>query len=446
MIFYKGGQAKDRQAIRNFRNAQARSMQATADSRNQQNIQNQIKLIVENNDKMVEAAKQNVIPIIERIKDLKGQQVPVDSKEKHQKLINDLETKVTDVIGAVQRQTAMTSQMLGMLNLGGSGMSIPNTLNANLSTFVDDINRFGQSDNPNFVSSKQARKIQQTGMLEGEKEYQKETAGYNAILDAALPPTATAEERRAYIRLLQDNKRQFDGALDPGHFAVKAFNKQLEDAESIISSQRQQTLFELADLLSNPDLKTGILPSLLGPLQNILQSLNPDSKTVLADKFGDLALKERFAALTSLTVLEAFDYVKGNLNREEVRLVVGTAPGERGTVEGNIGILAGMMAMADRKRRFAQDAYSLMVDKGRYTERDVAEFLKARSSKEFSLQERKEFIIARDNYIKEMKEGRLGQKEKAEALVTPEATQNIGGNNQPPTVLNFNVANPSGTQ
>ena len=159
MIFYKGGQAKDRQAIRNFRNAQARSMQATADSRNQQNIQNQIKLIVENNDKMVEAAKQNVIPIIERIKDLKGQQVPVDSKEKHQKLINDLETKVTDVIGAVQRQTAMTSQMLGMLNLGGSGMSIPNTLNANLSTFVDDINRFGQSDNPNFVSSKQARKI-----------------------------------------------------------------------------------------------------------------------------------------------------------------------------------------------------------------------------------------------------------------------------------------------
>jgi len=145
-------------------------------------------------------------------------------------------------------------------------------------------------------------------------------------------------------------------------------------------------------------------------------------------------------------VLEAFDYVKGNLNREEVRLVIGTAPGERGTVEGNIGILAGMMAMADRKRRFAQDAYSLMVDKGRYTERDVAEFLKARSSKEFSLQERKEFIIARDNYIKEMKEGRLGQKEKAEALVTPEATQNIGGNNQPPTVLNFNVANPSGTQ
>jgi len=45
MIFYKGGQAKDRQAIRNFRNAQARSMQATADSRNQQNIQNQIKLM-----------------------------------------------------------------------------------------------------------------------------------------------------------------------------------------------------------------------------------------------------------------------------------------------------------------------------------------------------------------------------------------------------------------
>jgi hypothetical protein len=446
MIFDKTGQARDRIAIRNQRNAQAQSMQATANSRSQQNIQNQIKLIVENNDKMLEAAKQNVIPIVERIKDLKAQQVPVNAKEKHEKLINDLETKVTDVIGAVQRQTEMTSQMLGMLNLGGSGMSIPNTLDANLSTFVDDINRFGQSDNPNFVSSKQARKIQQTGMLEGEKQYQKEIAGYDAILDAALPPTATAEERRAYIRLLEGNKRQFDNALDPGNFAVKAFNKQLEDAESIISSQRQQTLFELADLLSNPDLKTGILPSLLGPLQNILESLNPDSKTVLANKFGDLALKERFGALTSLTVLEAFDYVKGNLNREEVRLVVGTAPGERGTVEGNIGILAGMMAMADRKRRFAQDAYSLMVDKGRYTEGDVAEFLKARSSKEFSLQERKEFIIARDNYIKEMKEGRLRKKQKAEALATPEATQNIGGNNPPPTVLNFNVANPSGTQ
>tara|TARA_Y100001937_G_scaffold63239_2_gene86744 strand:+ start:3633 stop:4973 length:1341 start_codon:yes stop_codon:yes gene_type:complete len=446
MIFYKGGIAKDRESIRNLRNAQATSLQATADSRNQQNIQNQIKLIVDKNDEMLEAAKQNVIPIIERIKDLKRQPVPVDSKEKHQKLINDLETKVTDVIGAVQRQTAMTSQMLGMLNLGGSGMSIPNTLNANLSTFVDDINRFGQSDDRNFVSSKQARKIQQTGMLEGEKEYQKKTAGYNAILDAALPPTATAEQRRAYIRLLEENKRQFDGALDPGHFAVKAFNKQLEDAESIISSQRQQTLFELADLLSNPDLKTGILPSLLGPLQNILESLNPDSTVVLKNRFGNLELKERFAALTNLTVLEAFRFVKGNLNQKEVALVIGTAPGEKGTVDGNIGILAGMMAMADRKRRFAQDAYSLMVDKGRYTERDVAEFLKARSSKEFSLQERKDFIIARDNYIKQMKEGRLGQQQKAENVITPEATQNIGGNNQPPTVLNFNVETPSGTQ
>ena len=445
MIFYKGGQAKDRQAIRNFRNAQATNLQAAADSRNQQNIRNQIKLIVDKNDQMLEAAKQNVIPIIERIKDLKGQQVPVDSKEKHQKLINDLETKVTDVIGAVQRQTAMTSQMLGMLNLGGSGMSIPNTLNANLSTFVDDINRFGQSDDRNFVSSKQARKIRDTGRLEGEKEYQKKTAGYNAILDAALPPTATAEQRRAYIRLLEENKRQFDGALDPGHFAVKAFNKQLEDAESIISSQRQQTLFELADLLSNPDLKTGILPSLLGPLQNILESLNPDSTVVLKNRFGNLELKERFAALTNLTVLEAFDYVKGNLNQKEVALVIGTAPGEKGTVDGNIGILAGMMAMADRKRRFAQDAYSLMVDKGRYTEKDVAEFLKARSSKEFSLQERKEFIIARDNYIKGMKEGRLGQKQKAQNVITTDATQNTGGNNQSPTVLNFNVVNPSGT-
>ena len=446
MIFYKGGIAKDRESIRNLRNAQARSMQATADSRNQQNIQHQIKLIVENNDKMLEAAKQNVIPIVERIKDLKAQQVPVDRKEKHQKLINDLETKVTDVIGAVQRQTAMTSQMLGMLNLGGSGMSIPNTLDNNLSTFVDDINRFGQSDNPNFVSSKQARKIQQTGMLEGEKQYQKEIAGYDAILDAALPPTATAEERRAYIRLLQDNKRQFDGALDPGHFAVKAFNKQLEDAENIIGSQRQQTLFELADLLSNPNLETGILPVVTGPLQNILKTLNPNSKTILEDKFGDLDLLERFRALSNLTVLEAFAYVKGNLNQKEVALVEGTAPGQAGTVEGNIGILAGMMAITDMKRRFAQDAYSLMVDKGKYTEKDVAEFLRDRAAKDFTLKEREEFIIARNKYIKQMKEGRLGQKQKAQNVITTDATQNIGGNNPPPTVLNFNVANPSGTQ
>ena len=45
MIFYKGGIAKDRESIRNLRNAQATSLQAAANTRSQNNAQKSLNLL-----------------------------------------------------------------------------------------------------------------------------------------------------------------------------------------------------------------------------------------------------------------------------------------------------------------------------------------------------------------------------------------------------------------
>ena len=65
MIFYKGGIAKDRESIRNLRNAQATSLQAAANTRSQNNAQKSLNLLKNSHEQVIQSATNEIIPVLE---------------------------------------------------------------------------------------------------------------------------------------------------------------------------------------------------------------------------------------------------------------------------------------------------------------------------------------------------------------------------------------------
>lgn len=125
-------------------------------------------------------------------------------------------------------------------------------------------------------------------------------------------------------------------------------------------------LSQLVELASTTDFKSGSLQPLVTAFQGVAADLGIDMRGALKDAgiadIGDLATKQQADRLFNRIVLDNFEKIKGNLNRQEVQIALSTFGSIGTSEEANIDAIAAAQAasiLARETSELTRDATTL---------------------------------------------------------------------------------------
>ena len=381
MIFYKGGIAKDRESIRNLRNAQATSLQAAANTRSQNNAQKSLNLLKNSHEQVIQSATNEIIPVLEELKRLSNIKPPKGNEESHEQKIQAANGRVDQLISVIDQFTNR-SAMMAVQSFGAVGENVGQSMLSSTNTLKTDIDRFRTSPDPRFTTSGEERasmKLQQKTFV---TEEAKQRGKYSGMVEAAIP-SASPQEKQKYIQVLQKRESRVANTLDPNNIAVQSWLKLVDQADKIVGNPAIFNLRTMVEILKNPNFKSGIVTTALVNLQNIAQTFGVKLEdTVLKGIASDLTSIETFDKLRNQLVIAAFEYVKGNLNTKEVALLEGSQPKPTDTVETNIETISAILAITQMKQEELAASMQL-AGKDNLTEKDIANYMTRRINQKF---------------------------------------------------------------
>ena len=124
----------------------------------------------------------------------------------------------------------------------------------------------------------------------------------------------------------------------------------------------EQNLRQMAELLNNPELKTGALESGVTGLQSLASGFDVDLESAansIGIEIGSLEKKEQFDRLAKRVIIDGFEKFKGNLNSREVRIAEDAFANLGRSEEANRDAVAAGLAAQQIARERAVDATSI---------------------------------------------------------------------------------------
>ena len=161
----------------------------------------------------------------------------------------------------------------------------------------------------------------------------------------------------------------------------------------------QPMVTQLIEKMSSPDFQSGKLQPAITFIQGLADDLGLDidgiANAIGIEKIGNLADKEEVIRLTREVLIQSFEFFKGNLNAEEVRIAEDSVTNLGRSEDANLQAVAALAASNEMSRERAVD----MV-RARTTE-DKADILERQLSDDGS-----KFIEIKNNIYFQMKEER----------------------------------------
>jgi len=124
-----------------------------------------------------------------------------------------------------------------------------------------------------------------------------------------------------------------------------------------VARNLRQTLVDIEDTITSPDLQTGAIQPLVTPLQALGESVGVNL-TDIAERaglsLGNLETKEEFDRLSNILTTEMFSKFKGNLNDREVRIAQDSVTNLGRSPEANRKAVASLLASSEIADEYAR--------------------------------------------------------------------------------------------
>jgi len=152
------------------------------------------------------------------------------------------------------------------------------------------------------------------------------------------------------------------GPEEPSPFMQRLGEQSAEEAAErseagTVARNLRQTLVDIEDTITSPDLQTGAIQPLVTPLQALGESVGVNL-TDIAERaglsLGNLETKEEFDRLSNILTTEMFSKFKGNLNDREVRIAQDSVTNLGRSPEANRKAVASLLASSEIADEYAR--------------------------------------------------------------------------------------------
>jgi len=152
------------------------------------------------------------------------------------------------------------------------------------------------------------------------------------------------------------------GPEEPSPFMQRLGEQSAEEAAErseagTVARNLRQTLVDIEDTITSPDLQTGAVQPLVTPVQALGESVGVNL-TDIAERaglsLGNLETKEEFDRLSNILTTEMFSKFKGNLNDREVRIAQDSVTNLGRSPEANRKAVASLLASSEIADEYAR--------------------------------------------------------------------------------------------